>query len=228
MKEVMDYVNEEFNLFAERYCGSPMIDELIEMKANFNIWYSCKEQQIKDYYWTRHKDKKLSLLYNFKSIKLRITFIDNGELQISLDHSYSHLSNIADKHIKEYYFADPGYVYFIESKFGWKIGKTRDLNNRRKTFAVKLPFKFKLKYYIKSHDISKLEIFFHEYFKSRHVNGEWYLIKAEDIRDCIRNHPDLNLNLRMYHWDKDIKIEQNYLSEIDEIISVEESNNPLS
>jgi hypothetical protein len=223
MKEVMDYVNEEFNIFAERYYGSPMIDELIEMKANFSTWYLRKEQQIKDYYWTRHKDQKMSLLYSFKSIKLRITFIDNGEIQMTLDHSYSHTSNIIDKNIKDYYYADPGYVYFIESKFGWKIGKTRDLNNRRKTFEVKLPFKFKLRYFIKSHDITKLEIFFHDLFKSKHVNGEWYLITAENIRDCVKQHPDLNL--RIYSHDKDIKIDKNYLDEIDKINSVKESIN---
>jgi len=216
----MNYLDEEINEFAKLYYGSPIIDDLIEMKFNLNTWYLSKEQQIKEYYWTRQKDDKLSLIYTYKTFKIRITFLNNGELTISFDHSYSHISNIADKSIKDYYYADPGYVYFIESKFGWKIGKTRDLDNRHKTFDVKLPFKFALRHFIKSHDITKLEIYFHELFKHRRINGEWFLITGDEIRKAVSDRGDLRI--RTYSKDRKIIIEQQYLVELNEKYSVKD------
>jgi len=218
MKTIKYYVNKEFEEFAKLYENAPIIDEVIEIKKLLDLWFLKKEQQIKDYYWSRKKDDKLSLVYSYKSFKIRLTFMNNGEFQIMLSHSYIHTNKILDKDIKNQYFADPGYVYFIESKFGWKIGKTRDLDKRHKTFDVKLPFKFALRYFIKSHDITKLEILFHNYFKNKHLNGEWYLITSDDINNCVQKYPDLKL--RHYYNDKKISIEQWYLIDIKEIRSV--------
>lgn len=223
MKTIKDYVNKEFEEFAKLYENAPIIDDIIEMKKQIEIWYLKKEQSIKDYYWTRNKEDKLSLFYTYKSFKLRITFLDNGEFQIILDHSYTHTNKVLDKDIKNQYFADPGYVYFMESKFGWKIGKTRDLDKRRKTFEVKLPFKFAIRYVVKTHEMSKLEILFHDLFKNKHINGEWYLITSDDIIECLKNYPELRL--KHYNNDKKIVIEQWYLVDIKNGFAVKDINN---
>jgi len=219
MEEILNHFNYELAEFIKPYYGSPIIDEIIELKLNIGSWLLSRKQQINDYYWTRNKENKLSIMYSYKSFKVRFIFLPNCEFHVYIEHSRSRTVKIEDKNVRDSFYADPGYVYFIESKFGWKIGKTRNLDNRKKTFDVKLPFKFALRRFVKSHNITKLEIEFHDYFKNKKLNGEWYLVTEDDICNCINiTHPELKL--RYYNPDKKISIEQWYLTDIREVRSV--------
>lgn len=212
MEEIMNFINEEFETFSKSYYGAPILDELIEVKKNIEVWLLKREQQIKDYYWTRYKEDKLTISYSYKSFKLRIVFSPNADIQITLDHNYSHTSKIEDKKIKNSIYADPGYVYFIESEFGWKIGKTRDIVKRNNIFAVKLPFKFVIRYIIKAHNISRLEVELHNIFNCKRINGEWFLITADEIRKCIDTMP--GLKLRTFQSKNKADFERIYLDNI--------------
>ncbi len=214
MDEIMKFIDDELKVFSELYYGAPILDQLIELKKNLDLWLLKREQQIKDYYWTRNKEEKLTINYTYKSFKLRLVFTRNADIQITLDHFYSHTSRIDDKKIKNIIYADPGYVYFIESEFGWKIGKTRDIVKRNNIFTVKLPFKFMIRYIIKTHDISKLEIQLHQIFKDKNINGEWYSITANDIRNCVANIPDLKL--RTFQSKNKADFKRDYLETINQ------------
>jgi hypothetical protein len=152
----------------------------------------------------------MPLTFCFKSFKVKLIFYNKGEFKISFEHNYNHVAVIDDKKLREEFSADPGYVYFLESEFGWKIGKTRNLDNRRRVFDVKLPFEIALRYFVKSHEITRLEAYFHKHFKDRNLNGEWFVITNDEIRDCVGELG--NLKLRFYYPDKNIFIEKKYLS----------------
>jgi hypothetical protein len=74
-----------------------------------------------------------------------------------------------------------GYVYLIRSEHGYKIGKTKNLNQRLSTFGLKLPFPIELVHALRSNDITRCEWHFHDRFKRKRINGEWFRLTEEDI-----------------------------------------------
>jgi hypothetical protein len=83
-----------------------------------------------------------------------------------------------------YFGAKPvtGHIYLIKSEHGYKIGKTKNLSQRLSTFGLKLPFPIKLIHALRSNDISRCEWHFHDYFKRKRINGEWFRLTDEDVR----------------------------------------------
>jgi len=77
-----------------------------------------------------------------------------------------------------------GYVYFV-MEFGnqtIKIGKADNPYQRiLKGFGVKIPYRLELLYLLRSDNPLMTERLFHEYFKSKRVNGEWFNLKPEDV-----------------------------------------------
>lgn len=88
-----------------------------------------------------------------------------------------------------------GYVYLIKANLpggysSYKIGHSRDIENRLKIFNVKLPFEFDLIHLIETADMRELERMFHRQFQSKRVNGEWFDLSADDV-EWIKNYkPD--------------------------------------
>jgi len=83
-----------------------------------------------------------------------------------------------------------GYVYFLKSKHGYKIGKTKNIKKRMDVFGVKLPFEVKLKYLIKTSYWDVLEKDLHKKFESKKINGEWFDISEKDIENI--SHKEFN------------------------------------
>jgi len=79
------------------------------------------------------------------------------------------------------YNKDYGFVYFIKSDFGVKIGFTKHLTDRLNVFNVKLPFKTTLIGFVLSKDYKNIETMLHYFFKDYRINGEWFNISEEDI-----------------------------------------------
>ena len=78
---------------------------------------------------------------------------------------------------------DQGQIYFIrESSQGHvKIGKTKDLGNRLKTFEVKLPFKVEPIHTITVTNRHTAEAILHAHYASNRVDGEWFALDAGDL-----------------------------------------------
>lgn len=75
-----------------------------------------------------------------------------------------------------------GYVYLIKSSTGhYKIGRTGNLNNRLRTFSVKLPFEVEFVHVISAGDMMATERQLHQYFASKRVNGEWFSLTDDDV-----------------------------------------------
>jgi hypothetical protein len=77
-----------------------------------------------------------------------------------------------------------GYVYLLEvlnTPGLFKIGKAKDLDDRRKTFNVKLPFPIEYNHTIPSSDCYALETLLHRLFKDQRQGGEFFLLTPADV-----------------------------------------------
>jgi hypothetical protein len=210
MEKLKASIFDEVDNFREKFNGSGIANEILETMPGFGTWMDHKKQMITDYYKTIHREEKLSMYFSKGSFKIRLAFLKDGELEVNIDYAHSVSSKIKEKTVMQEYMSDPGYVYFLESEFGWKIGKTRDLKRRFRIFDVKLPFTFAVRYCIKTHQMNDLEKYFHTFFKNNNINGEWFLIRSEDIIECVSSMPELKL--RRYHQPSSHIIDQKYLA----------------
>lgn len=74
-----------------------------------------------------------------------------------------------------------GYIYVLQSKYGYKIGKTVNLRERTRLFGVKLPFKFDLIISGLVNNYSKVEADLHRQFGEKRLEGEWFELSSEDL-----------------------------------------------
>lgn len=81
-----------------------------------------------------------------------------------------------------------GYVYLLKMVNGdyYKIGRTKNYQNRLETFGVKLPFSVEYEYIIQTKDMYALESELHQRFAAKRVNGEWFALSQVDI-DYIKS-----------------------------------------
>jgi hypothetical protein len=66
-----------------------------------------------------------------------------------------------------------GFVYFVENAGIVKIGRTNNWERRLRQFKTTMPF-MRVLTIIPTCDMCGLEAYYHKFFKSRHVRGEWY------------------------------------------------------
>lgn len=76
-----------------------------------------------------------------------------------------------------------GYIYLLRSEYGTKIGKTRRLKSRRRSFAVDLPFDCEITHLWMVPDYSASELAAHELMRPRHLRGEWFSLSGGDINN---------------------------------------------
>jgi len=86
-----------------------------------------------------------------------------------------------------------GFVYFVESEYGFKIGCTYNLTGRIKHFGVKLPFKTSLHSYIESKHYQKLEETLHKLLSHKRLNGEWFKLDESDFNEIDQLIKNMNL-----------------------------------
>jgi hypothetical protein len=76
-----------------------------------------------------------------------------------------------------------GYVYFVKSEYGYKIGFTTNLSTRLNSFGVKLPFKVELHSYIQTNRYKEVEKFLHDILSEKRLNGEWFNLIESDFEE---------------------------------------------
>ena len=75
----------------------------------------------------------------------------------------------------------PG-VYFVKSVSGHtKIGRSRNIADRIKTFGVKLPFEVKIFHFISTSRCIELEKYFHSRYRDNRINGEWFELSDDEL-----------------------------------------------
>lgn len=75
-----------------------------------------------------------------------------------------------------------GFVYLLQSPSrAYKIGRTRNPEDRIRTFSIKLPFEVEYISVVETLDMYQLEKDLHLKFEAKRINGEWFNLSAEDI-----------------------------------------------
>jgi Meiotically up-regulated gene 113 len=75
-----------------------------------------------------------------------------------------------------------GYVYLMKSGKYYKIGKTNSVDRRRYEIGLQLPETIKPIHSIETDDPSGIEAYWHNRFRNKRKNGEWFDLSAKDIR----------------------------------------------
>jgi hypothetical protein len=78
-----------------------------------------------------------------------------------------------------------GVVYILKSAYGYKVGRTRNVPARMRAFGVHLPFFYTILLCAWFDDCVVAESEYHNIFRSRRINGEWFDLTNDDI-DLIR------------------------------------------
>lgn len=88
-----------------------------------------------------------------------------------------------------------GAVYFLQEKEKGriKIGKTSNIKTK-KFFGTKPPFEWEVIHTIAHDEFSALERYFHNLYKAKRVNGEWFSLNEKDI-NSIKNFRKNNFHL---------------------------------
>lgn len=80
-----------------------------------------------------------------------------------------------------------GYVYVVKAvglingQLPYKIGKTRNIEDRLAMFGVKLPFNIEIEHVIKTANRHRLEAKLHLHFGHKRLQGEWFDLNEDDL-----------------------------------------------
>ncbi|MDO8335550.1 MAG: GIY-YIG nuclease family protein [Candidatus Saccharibacteria bacterium] len=74
-----------------------------------------------------------------------------------------------------------GEVYLLKHDSDYKIGKTNDSIRRGKEIKLLLPNDLMLIHIIKTDDPGGVEAYWHQRFKHKNTNGEWFKLNRQDV-----------------------------------------------
>jgi hypothetical protein len=94
----------------------------------------------------------------------------------------------ADKEVAETIEKDgaDGFVYLMKSGKHYKIGKTNSLDRRQYQIGLELPVKIDPIHSIRTDDPSGIEAYWHNRFRDKRLNGEWFELSMDDVRKFKR------------------------------------------
>ena len=75
-----------------------------------------------------------------------------------------------------------GYVYLLKSGKFYKIGRSDAVDRRAYEVGLKMPTKTEKVHEIKTDDPIGVEHYWHERFKEKRTNGEWFDLNPKDVK----------------------------------------------
>ena len=75
-----------------------------------------------------------------------------------------------------------GFVYMMKSGKYYKIGKTNSIDRRQYEIGLQLAEGLEPIHSIETDDPSGIEAYWHNRFKDKRMNGEWFNLDASDVR----------------------------------------------
>jgi hypothetical protein len=74
-----------------------------------------------------------------------------------------------------------GWVYVLQSAYGFKVGRTRNVPSRMRAFGVKLPIMYAILLCAWFDDHIEAESAYHRQFTDKRINGEWFDLQEQDL-----------------------------------------------
>jgi hypothetical protein len=75
-----------------------------------------------------------------------------------------------------------GFVYLLQHDKVYKIGKSIDITRRYKEIKLQMPYHMDEIHVIETDDPSGIEAYWHNRFRDKRLEGEWFKLSAEDIK----------------------------------------------
>lgn len=75
-----------------------------------------------------------------------------------------------------------GYVYLGKRGKHYRIGRTKDIDQRRNDHNINQPEYFEYIHVIKTDDPINIEDYWHRRFESKKITGEWFKLNSSDIK----------------------------------------------
>ena len=75
-----------------------------------------------------------------------------------------------------------GHVYLLKHDKVYKIGKSIDASRRYKDIKIQMPYKTEEIHVIETDDPSGIEAYWHNRFKDKRLEGEWFKLSAYDVK----------------------------------------------
>ena len=182
MEKIIKELSTYYHRHSRSICEN---DKQLILECDLTFAKICKKikkehQKIRDYFIqpTRPKEK----LFRAESVNFKIEFKVYKELtsEIIIEKK-SILRQKFDSLSLQEDIQRNGYVYFVKSEYGYKIGCTKDLDSRMNNFSIQLPFKFNLHSTVETSLYYELEKMLHELLQNRRINGEWFSIDECDF-----------------------------------------------
>lgn len=76
-----------------------------------------------------------------------------------------------------------GIIYLLQAGPFYKIGKTKNFDQRLKQIKLQLPYPVTVIHTIAARDISASEIFWHRKFAHQRTNGEWFTLNDAEVAE---------------------------------------------
>ena len=178
------------NEFTKAHSKDFIIKRMIDLISELNHFPIDAELELK-----RKKDKSFpnaSSIYKLgiKSERARaiINYLESNNIdsydkivvicQDIIDASPKREESVSDEKV------NIGYVYLIKhgSRNEYKIGKTFNPLRREGEIRLELPEKIKPIHYIETDDPSGVEAYWHNRFKDKRKEGEWFSLLTNDIK----------------------------------------------
>lgn len=185
MNDLINLINERFLLYKESYLpGSKSFMQIEKLRLIFLSYIASSENSIKAFYLAETHEAR-TYKKKHEGYQAKLIIFRSGNVLIEIEHTQQY--HIKDKIIPKLLNFEFGYIYFVKSQYGYKIGKAKDLNKRLRTFDVKLPFETECKYYFRTHNMRLSEMATHDYFVDYRLNGEWFNITSQQIGEYCRD-----------------------------------------
>lgn len=91
-----------------------------------------------------------------------------------------------NKEENELLLKNKGYVYLLRARDYYKIGRSKDFKRRLREIKLQLPFPVEQVHVVMVDDMLELENLWHQRFKAKRKNGEWFLLSDNDVRESKR------------------------------------------
>lgn len=166
-----------------RLCGgNPSLLHQADIDFN-NFLFHLSKKMSKIYCFVRKEEPKKPIIIKAATtsfeFKYKVIADNSSSMEITL--LTSSKRTYKDKFLLDKIEIPTGFVYFLSSEFGYKIGCTKDIDKRLNTFGVQLPFKVELHSYIATKNYTGLERELHVMMGKRRIKGEWFNLSDEDF-----------------------------------------------